>query len=192
MAEPVALPPSSWRRASVGLVPIAITLVALIVSRILARDDPEWFTGVLYGLVGLVLLVRAWVIRHRPALLLDDEGIKEWNGTLLVPWSQAALIWAGDHEFLRSRGLLRFTGLWVWTAPSLDYARRTGFAPDVRWSRILATTLTGAELVELLGRFTSAPIRSGTGRDLHRLRADLRSPGSPDKVVRNAGSTRHN
>ena len=190
MTEPVALPSSFWRRASVGVVLLVFPLLGLVVNLTIAREDPRWFTGGMYGLFGFVIVVRAWVIRRRPALLLDDEGIKEWSGTLLVPWSQAALIWAGDHHFLRSRGLLRFTGLWVWTAPSLDYAKRTGFRPDARLSRISAMTLTGSELVELLSRFTSAPIHFGTGRDLQRLRAELRSPEAPDKVVTDAGTTR--
>ena len=81
-------------------------------------------------------------------------------------------------------------GVGLLVFPLLGYARRTGFRPDARLSRILATTLTGVELAELLSRFTSSPIRSGTGRDLQRLRADLQAPEPPNKVVDDAGSTR--
>ena len=189
MTEPVALPSSFWRRASVGVVPIGFVVIALAVRLAADLDRIDVVLGT-YGLVGVIIVIRAWFLRRRPAPLLDDEGIKEPNGTPLVPWSEMALIWVSDDGYLRSRSVLRFRSLTAWTAPSLHYAQQTGFAAGIRFSRMLATTPSAAEIVEQIRRFTLADVRTGDAKDLRRLLAELRSPEAPEKVVKDAGTTR--
>lgn len=86
--------------------------------------------------------------------------------------------------------MLRFPSLMMWTAPSLDYARRTGFAADRLFSRTVATTVRAAELAEQIRRFTSADVRTGNAKDLRWLLTELRSPEPSDKVLTDAASTR--
>lgn len=185
MAEPVALPSSFSRRALLGLVLIAFALVGVAVE-LSTQGDVVYFE--MHGLVGVVLVVRALVLRRRPALLLDDEGIKEWDGSLLVPWSNAALIWVGDERLLGSRRLLRYASVTMWSTPSLDYARRTGFVADKLFARTVATRLPAEELAAQIRRFTSADVRTGMGKDLRRLMTELRSPGSSDSLSSRTGA----
>jgi hypothetical protein len=126
--------------------------------------------------VGLGILVHAWLTRRRPVLVLDEEGIRRGSGELLAAWSEAALIWVG-HDAPRWMGQSVHPFLWVWTAPALDFTRRTGLEPTALVSTSVPTTLRVEEVVALLRGFASCPVVSGDAVRLRQLVESLR-PGS--------------
>lgn len=174
MPEPVALPSSFGRRVRPAAAMVVGILVLLVVGWALGRPATYLgFVGVL-GVGAIVVVVRAGVLRRQPTLLLDDEGIKDRTGRRLIAWADAGLIWVGDRSLLGRSGS-GGPGIAVWTAQSLDFARRTGFVADLLFSRALETTLGLREVVELIRRFTSAPVHTGRAKDLRRLLAEVRS-----------------
>jgi hypothetical protein len=178
MADRVAVPSSFGRRATWGIVAIAVGLLGLALS-IAFDPTPSVVFGPMYVLFGTGVVVWALVVRRRPALVLDDEGIRDGAGELLAPWSQAALVWVGEPV----RGL-PFGGsspnLYVWTAASLDYARRTGFVPNTLLYRTVPTPLGAEQIAELIRGFARCPVRSGDGTALRRLTQAIRSADAPD------------
>jgi hypothetical protein len=168
-SEPLGLPTTFGRRAAPALIPLLVVPLTALVVLVFDRP-PSWFQLGLYVLVAVVIVVRAWSSRHRPALVLDAEGIRHPNGTLLMTWQQAALIWVSDDLPRWVPRSMRALSLRAWEASALDYARRTGFQATVRLHQPwLPTSLEAADVVDLISSRTHADVRSGSSRDLRRL-----------------------
>jgi hypothetical protein len=65
--------------------------------------------------------------------------------------------------------------LWVWSAPALDFTRRTGLEPTARVSTSVPTTRCVEEVVDLLRGFATCPVVSGDAVRLRQLVGSLRS-----------------
>lgn len=83
MADAVALPSSFVRRTPFGLGATSFALLGAIVG-VSLDGSPPWGMVAFYLPVGVVALVWAWRLRQRPALIFDDEGIRDGEGDLLV------------------------------------------------------------------------------------------------------------
>lgn len=177
-SQPVGLPTSFGRRAAPAVIPLMV--VPLTAGAVLVFDRPlNWVQCGLYLLVAVVIVLRAWSSRARPALLLDAEGVRHPNGTLLIRWEQAALIWVSDDFPRWVPSSLRALSLRAWEASALEYARRTGFQAAARLHRPwIPTTLPVPDLVGLLRSSGAADVRTGSARDLRRLLHHLPSAGT--------------
>lgn len=117
--------------------------------------------AVVWAIVAATILVPAWRDRRLPALILEEMGLRGPRGESILRWEEVAGIWIGDRPYRWLPSALRPLTLLAWDAASLDFARRADSRALPRVSKLIATNITGEEVVNLLRRFTLLPVEAG-------------------------------
>lgn len=171
----VEVPASRLRSCALGLV--IVLFVALVMGAVLVLDQRvDWVSLIIYGGGGVFVLVRGLVLSRRPALVLDDDGIRGHDGGLLVSWNDVSAVWIGDTSPAWWPESVRSVSVRTWALASLAFARRTGFPPEPRLTLAVPTAVPAPELIELAREFTTATIHTGNGHDLRRLIEGWKAP----------------
>ncbi|WP_375430235.1 hypothetical protein [uncultured Friedmanniella sp.] len=158
----VAVPTSLSRQAVTAVLPLVLSVAGAVLA--LTGSDHRWhsaFQAVAWAVVAATILVPAWRDRRLPALFVTEDGLLGPRGEAVLRWEDAVGVWVGYRSPRWLPSQLRPLTVMAWDAATLDFARRAGSRALPRLHKLVATTLTDEEVVQLIRRVTWSPVEAG-------------------------------